>query len=154
MENMPIYEELIFLDVDKDENVEVLEFMANELVDKGYVKPSFLEGVLEREKNYPTGLDTGDIKVAIPHTDSEHVLKSCISVAVLKETVVFKDMGDPNGKVDVDIVFMLAIAEPKNQVPILTKLMSVFSDKELLNNIYNSDEKGIYKILKDLLSNE
>src|SRR5699024_10862301 len=135
-------------DVDKDENVEVLEFMANELVDKGYVKPSFLEGVLEREKNYPTGLDTGDIKVAIPHTDSEHVLKSCISVAVLKETVVFKDMGDPNGKVDVDIVFMLAIAEPKNQVPILTKLMSIFSDKELLNNIYNSDEKGIYKILK------
>lgn len=154
MENMPIYEELIFLDVDKDKNVEVLEFMANELVDKGYVKPSFLEGVLEREKNYPTGLDTGDIKVAIPHTDSEHVLESCIAVGVLEKPVVFKDIVDPNGMVDVDIVFILAIAEAENQVQVLTKLMSIFSEKELLNNIYNSDKEGIYKILKDWFSKE
>lgn len=154
MEEMPIYEELVFLDIDKDDNVEVLEFLSNELVDKGYVKPSFLEGVLEREKVYPTGIDTGDIKVAIPHTDSEHVLESCIAVGVLEKPVVFKDIVDPNGMVDVDIVFILAIAEAENQVQVLTKLMSIFSEKELLNNIYNSDKEGIYKILKNWFSKE
>ncbi|MDY3006364.1 PTS sugar transporter subunit IIA, partial [Anaerococcus porci] len=82
--------------------------------------------------------NTGEIKVAIPHTDPKHVKSAAIAVATLSNKVKFKNMEDPNENIGVDLVFMLAVADPKSQVPLLVKLMSIFSDKELLKKIKNS----------------
>lgn len=48
------------------------------LLKAGYVKGNFLSHVLEREDQYPTGIDTSPISkdlpnVAIPHTEGEFV---------------------------------------------------------------------------------
>ena len=147
-----VREDLIFIDLDCNSREELIKYMSDQMMDAGKVKETYCNAVLERELIYPTGLNTGDIKVAIPHTDPVHVNSAGISVATLKNRVEFKNMEDPNQNIDVDLVFMLAVANPEAQVPLLVKLMGVFSDKELLKKIKDSKTKHeIKQILEKLI---
>ena len=147
-----VREDLIFIDLDCNSSEELIKYMSDQMMNAGKVKETYCNAVLERELIYPTGLNTGDIKVAIPHTDPVHVNSAGISVATLKKSVEFKNMEDPNQNIDVDLVFMLAVANPEAQVPLLVKLMGVFSDKELLKKIKDSKTKQeIKQILEKLI---
>ena len=72
---MIIDEELIFSGLECKNSEEVMKFMADNLEKNGYVKNSFYDGLLDREANFPTGLDFGEYSVAMPHTEVEHVIK-------------------------------------------------------------------------------
>ena len=147
-----VREDLIFIDLDCDSREELIKYISDQMMNVGKVKDTYCNAVLERELIYPTGLNTGDIKVASPHTDPVHVNSAGISVATLKNRVEFKNMEDPNQNIDVDLVFMLAVANPEAQVPLLVKLMGVFSDKELLKKIKDSKTKHeIKQILEELI---
>ena len=147
-----VREDLIFIDLECNSREELIKYMSDQMMNAGKVKETYCNAVLEREMIYPTGLNTGDIKVAIPHTDPVHVNSAGISVATLKNRVEFKNMEDPNQNIDVDLVFMLAVANPEAQVPLLVKLMGVFSDKELLKKIKGSKTKQeIKQILEKLI---
>ena len=56
---------------------EALRLTFQKLYEEGLVKESFYEGCVEREKQFPTGLDT-PVPVAIPHTDSVHVISPAV----------------------------------------------------------------------------
>ena len=71
---------LIFLNLKAADNKEVLQIMGDAMIQEGYGEEGFTEALLEREKDYPTGLDVDGIGVAIPHTDAEHVKKEGISI--------------------------------------------------------------------------
>lgn len=115
---------------------------------KGYVKESYLDGIKKREDIFPTGLDTGLIKVGIPHTDCDHVIKTGIIIATLKQPIYFRKMDDPKTSIPVDIVFMLAIKEPENQANTLMKLMGLFNKHDVLCSIKNATNK---EELKDIV---
>lgn len=134
-----ISKDLIFLDLNLSNKEEVITFLANKLYDLGYVKDTYLHNVLLRESVYPTGLLLDSYNVAIPHTESEHVYKSGIVIGRLKNPVIFKYMADPNQDVAVNLVVMLAIKDPKNQVPVLSELMTGLSNKKLLNFLMDVD---------------
>jgi PTS system galactitol-specific IIA component len=59
----------VLLNVDADSCEEVLHTVSSHLLDEGKVKQSYEEHLINREREYPTGLALGDINVAIPHTD-------------------------------------------------------------------------------------
>ena len=153
MENqIEVREDLIFINLDCNSRDELIKYMSDQMINAGKVKDTYCNAVLERELIYPTGLNTGEIKVAIPHTDPVHVNSAGISVATLKNRVEFKNMEDPNQNIDVDLVFMLAVADPKAKVPLLVKLMGVFSDKDLLSRIKKSKTSNeIKQILEELI---
>ncbi|AUI35075.1 PTS system galactitol-specific transporter subunit IIA (plasmid) [Enterococcus faecium] len=65
------------------------------------MKDSFLEGITNREQEFPTGLEVNQIGFAIPHTDSAHVNSSQICFASLKEPLVFSDMTDKSHEIPV-----------------------------------------------------
>lgn len=143
---------VILLDMDGGSKEEVLRTMAQNLVNNGLVKQSFVEAVIQRENEYATGLPTGDIAVAIPHTDVEHVQQKAISVGILKEPVDFIVMGDDTETVPVKIVFMLAMDEAHSQLKLLQQLMQVFQDQSVLNELIStSDEKQIKYIMEEKL---
>ena len=48
---------------------------------------------MKRESVYPTGLPVGEINVAIPHTDPEHVNNAAICLGILEKPVTFNVMG-------------------------------------------------------------
>lgn len=145
--------ELILLDVVANDKIELLTKLSSLLKEKGYVKNSYQNAVIEREKIFPTGLITEGGGVAIPHTDAEHVEKSTIVFAKLKKPVIFKEMGNNENDVNVEIVFMLAISNPSEQVPTLSKLMSILTNKLILTKIKDSaNTSEIIDILTNVLN--
>lgn len=145
--------DLVQLGIEADTKEEVIEKLANLLINKGYVKNSYLEAILEREKVFPTGLPTEGVGVAIPHADIKHVNVPAIAIAILKKPVEFNVMGNPDEKVEVKIVFMMAIKEPHMQINLLKNLVSVFQDKKLLIRLTNATNKNnIISLLNDTIN--
>lgn len=131
-----------------------IRFLAALLEQGGYVKRSFQEAVLERERTFPTGLPTGEINVAIPHADAVHVLQSAIAVGVLAKPVEFHQMGDPETLLDVDVVMVLAIQDPKAVVPFLQKACTMFQDQKLLADLKASTQpQEVVELLRIRLEN-
>ena len=51
------------------------------LLKNGKVKTSFYDAVLERERDYPTGLELEEYNAAIPHVVPAHVEHSAMGIA-------------------------------------------------------------------------
>ena len=68
----------------------------------------------------------------------------------MKEPVKFHVMGGTGEILDVIIVFLLAISDPKSQLELLKKLMNLLKNEEVLQKIaYADKENDIYDILKE-----
>jgi len=144
--------DLVLLDMQARTWRDVIGKLGKLMLDKNDVKDSYIDAVIAREEELPTGLNIGDFYVAIPHTDSNHVNKSSIAIATLKSPVEFSEMINPAGKINVELVFLLAVKDPKQQVTLLKSLMSVFQNKKLLINLKNAKEKSeVAVILKDIV---
>lgn len=108
--------ELIVTNLDVKSKEEIFKVLFKKLYDNGFVKESFLDAIIKREKTFPTGLQLNTYNVAIPHTDPEHVIKPAIAIATLSKPVIFKNMANPLEEVNVSIVFMMALNEAHSQV--------------------------------------
>lgn len=134
-------EDLVTLDLQASNWSEALSLMSELLINEKIVKDSFKQAVIDREGVYPTGLQSNTIGVAIPHTDSEHVNVQAISVATLKEPVPFIHMGTEDMEVSVELILMLAIKDPNEQLTLLQKLMDILQKEDVLADIKNSTDK-------------
>lgn len=104
----------------------------------GLVRPTFAEAVLGREQSAPTGLPMPRRKVAIPHTDPEHVIAPCAGVAALVDPVTFAEMGNPGASLDVDLVVVLALTERSALQHELVRLVSLFQDPAFLDRLHEA----------------
>lgn len=128
--------DLVFMDVEAEDAESLLRRMAEEARVRGFVKEGYADAVLERERLYPTALPTEILKVAVPHSmDRDQVITPVIVVATLKHPVNFKEMGEGVRDVPVDVVFLLAVCGPKDQLTILQKIIGLFSDREAMNDL-------------------
>ena len=110
--------DLISLGLESNDYESVIEELGSIMCKKEYVKETYINAVLERERTLPTGLDIGEMCVAIPHTDSKHVNESNVAVGILKNPVKFNSMIDPKDRLDVELVFLLAVKNPDSQVTV------------------------------------
>jgi len=134
-------QDLVALKIEATEKETVIKLLSNKLLEKGFVKDSFYANVLKREEVFPTGLPTS-IPMAICHTESEHVNSSAIAFGTMVEPVAFQEMGTPERDVMAEMVFVIALKDPKDQVPWLQKMMTVFRDEEILKTIRNASDKA------------
>ena len=147
-----IQPDLILLDQKEISDSALIRKMGQLLIDHGLVKEGFVETILKREQEYPTGLPVGEIAAAIPHTDASYVNRSAMVISVLKHPVEFRNMADPDEKLAVQIVFMLAMKEPAFQVTWLKKLINLFNKPELMKKILNfHDERALADFLNQCL---
>ena len=137
-----LHENLVLLDYECIGDREaVLKNLAGILQAEGYVKDSYTEAILTREREYPTGLNTPGIKVVMPHAAPAHVNKAAILAVKLKTPVTFKEMGNSGKDVEAKLVFMLAVTDPQGHLQTLSKLMAIFSDGDKLLDLYQSGTK-------------
>lgn len=128
---------------------EVIKQLSDLFLRHNQVKDSYCEAVLEREKRYPTGLVGKGLCVAIPHTDSSHVNESGIAIATLETPVSFGMMGDPAKKLDVELVLLLAVADPHKHLALLRDLMGILSNGPLLESVKEaSSAKQVIALLQ------
>lgn len=131
-------------------NKEVLSSLADYLIEEKMVKESFKEAILEREKSYPTGLQFDGYGIALPHTDSEHVIKSQIAIMTLDKPVKFVEMASSDKEIDVKTIFMLALKDSNQHIKILQKVMELLQDKEAMSKIESFDDskESVEKLIK------
>jgi len=110
----------------------VIAELAARLARQGCVDPDFAEPVLRREANFPTGLPTSPVGIAIPHADPEHCKVPGLAVAVLPRPVKFGLMGTESDEVDVHVVFLLALPREKH-VNFLSRLSAFLSNPEAIS---------------------
>lgn len=131
-------------------NKEVLSSLADYLIEEKMVKPSFKNAVLEREDSYPTGLQFDGYGIALPHTDSEHVIKSQIAIMTLEKPVKFIEMASTDKEIDVKTIFMLVLKDSNQHIKILQKVMELLQDKEAMSKIESFDDskESVDKLIK------
>lgn len=132
--------ELVLINEHVQDKEEILIKLSDLLHRKGYVKESFSSAVLNREKEFPTGLQTSITGVAIPHTDSEHVLRPALAIATLASPVLFHSMELPENSIRVEIVLMLAVKKAENQLDVLKRVMGILNNKKLLGCLLSADK--------------
>lgn len=128
-------EDLVLLGVEGSTREEVLSNIAAVLVEKGIAKETFPAALLAREAEYPTGLNIGELNIAIPHANPEHVNEITVTIAVPRQPVMFKDMGDPDSEVSVSLVVCLTLHKADDNIKMLPALMSYFAQEENLRAI-------------------
>lgn len=149
--DMYFYPDLIFRDVDWRDRTELFDEISKVLEKKGFVYSDFHRAIVEREREYPTGIQTKSIGVAIPHTDQEHIKKAFISIVRPKQPIEFLAMGDSsNGPVQAKLIFVLGVKKDGSQVIVLQKLMEIFSDENIIQKLLQAqNNQEVYDILRD-----
>ncbi|GEK63080.1 PTS sugar transporter subunit IIA [Lactiplantibacillus argentoratensis] len=148
-----INKNLVFPNKNFNNQNEALAFLADQLTTNGYAKSTFKAAVLKRETVFPTGLPTGNINVAIPHADWQNVTHSGIAISTLTNPIEFSNMADPNDKLQISMIFMLAIDEPHGEVKLLKELMKIVQNQKHLAQLLSYDNvNDLYIDLKDTFS--
>lgn len=135
-------ESLIFTGLRETDAEAVMTIVGKAMIREGYAKDSFVQALLDREKEFPTGLDIRGIGVAIPHTDACHVKQEGIALAVLKDPVSFRLMGEENSKIAVRLIFVLTLLHPHSHVERLQNLLNIIQDAAVLEQLLYAEEKG------------
>lgn len=141
--------ELIIPGLQADSSDDIFEALGGELVKQGYCKESYVQALKNREAEFPTGINTGEKGVAIPHTDVSHVNKKGIAIATIKKPVSFMEMGTDDEYVNVQVVFMLAVDE-KGHLELLQAILGILQDQEVLNRLIEAkNAEEIIEIIKN-----
>ena len=125
--------------ISKEERDDVLHEMADYLYSNGSVVKSYGDSVIERENNYPTGIDVEPIPVAIPHSERNEVLKTTILVGKTKEQgVAFEKIEGDGNWIQARVVFLLAVDSDQGQLEVIAQLMNVIQDAETVQRIVDA----------------
>ena len=117
-----------------------LHEMADYLHSIGVVKGTYGDSVIERENKYPTGIDTEPIPVAIPHSEREEVIKTAILVGQTKTGGVrFQKIEGDGLWVSAKVIFMLAVDTDQGQLEVISQLMNVIQDPEVVQRIVEAE---------------
>ena len=149
-----IWEELdksvIVPDLEAETWEDVMKSLGQKLINEGYTKESYIDALLTREKDFPTGLDIEGLGVAIPHTDVSHVNKAGIAIGVLKKPVTFIQMGSDDEEIGVKLVFMLAVTDPNAHIDELQRIIEIIQDKDVLEKLFTvTDKDTIIEVIKE-----
>ncbi|MFR6192554.1 MAG: PTS sugar transporter subunit IIA [Anaerostipes hadrus] len=141
-------EELIIPGLEAKSSDDIFEALGGKLVKQGYCKESYVQALKDREAEFPTGINTGEKGVAIPHTDVSHVNKRNCNRNI-KTTVEFVEMGTDDEYVNAQVIFMLAVDE-KGHLELLQAILAVLQDQEVLKKLIKAkDAKEIIEIIKE-----
>lgn len=139
------------------DRVELFTEIYEKLRIQGLVTGDFLNQVIAREENFPTGLSSKNLgpdlpNIAVPHTEGQFVNEQLIVPVKLLNTVQFKSMVNPEQNLDVGFIFMILDTKPDGQAELLAKIMNFLgkASEEQLRTLLNlTDPVAIYYFLEE-----
>lgn len=141
---------LIFTDINLSTQTDLFRFMADVLQQKKYIEKPFLKAVIQREAQFPTGMQLQGCGVAIPHTDPQFIKRSFIFFVRPQQQLLFHKMEDPQQTLNVSFVLLLGLDNSGNHLKILQRLMSMFQKQALIQQLLSSANNAT---ICDLLQN-
>lgn len=134
---------------------EVFKEVGQYLLEKNLITINFIDAIISREDNYPTGIDLSVVEenlanVAIPHTDMKYCKTEAIVFVKLEQSISFQNMIRPEECLDVWYLFFILNNEKPRNRNILSELMdflTIADNMHQLNQLETTQE--IYEFLKD-----
>lgn len=126
---------------------EVINYLGKTFLKNEYIREDYINDVLTREENFPTGLELKNMGIAIPHANPDNVLKNGISILKFKNPVRFSNM-ETGDDVYVSMAFMLALKDPNDHLKMLQSLFIMFQKEDVMDKLINvSSEDEIKSIV-------
>lgn len=149
-----LYRKEFVLKSDAKTQEAVLKEVGDYLFEKNVVTADFIPAIIEREREYPTGIDLTPIaddlpSIAVPHTDTEYCKTKMIVFVKLKESVLFYNMIKPKEPLTVRYLFLIINNEKKKQTNILSELMEFMTANDNMYQLGQLDStEELYEFLK------
>ena len=132
---------------------DVLTRLGEYAIDRGYAEAGYVDALLEREANHPTGLDvpTKGFGIAIPHADPDFVTEAAalVGLAPPGEAIEFASMDDPDQTVEVEVVILLLVNETEGYTTFLSNLAKLFQANEFATLVRRRDGDGLLGLVVD-----
>jgi PTS system galactitol-specific IIA component len=142
----------VALHFDAEDSKDVISHLGKCLFDAGYVRKTFVDAALDRESRLPTGLPlSGDVNAAIPHTEVEHVMKPGLAMATLSAPVTFQNMVAPEEAVPCQLVFVMALDQPKAQIEMLQEIAGILQNPVVISDLMSAND---FEEVRAVLSKE
>ncbi len=143
----------VLMGIFRFENVEeALKRLSEILFGRGFVLEGYARALIEREKEYPTGLEVpGYITVALPHVHVKYTIKPVLLIALLEKPVEFRKMDSPSEKVMAEAIILLALKDLENSTALLKKITSLFSREDFVIAVKNKDLLAVRDIVGSTL---
>ncbi|MFS8515016.1 MAG: PTS sugar transporter subunit IIA [Planifilum fulgidum] len=127
---------------------EAIRLLGERFLRTGTVGEEYIDRVLARERDHPTGLSLeGGINAAIPHADPVGVFRSGVALGVIRQGVGFKEMVSERD-VRVQLVFLLAADSSAGQLALLQRIVALLQSREVRERLLFSErEEQILRIL-------
>lgn len=133
--------------------IEALTYISKKLQQKGIVKESHLNALIERETSFPTGIELDGYAVAIPHCDARHANIPAIFIIRTQSPVAF-NRADDIGKVNVSLIISLVVTSPADQLTLLKALFSNLQNKEFYQFILHAPQSEIAERFENVIFNQ
>ncbi|MGM0240774.1 PTS sugar transporter subunit IIA [Enterococcus sp. AZ103] len=139
-----------------NENFESLvQFVEQKLLAENFINESYSDAIIQREAEYPTGLQTPTCAVAIPHTDPNHIKEPFIYILKLAHPVKFGQMGTTDQFVNADYAFFLGFNKGEDQLTLLQNLMAMFMDQAAMLDLASKEnETEIFNLITNFFKKE
>lgn len=140
---------------DLKEKEEIFKEIYEKLYEDKLVTKEFLDMVIERENNYPTGMDMSVVEgvnynIAIPHTESYAVNVTKVIPVQLKNEITFNNMIDPKEEIRVKFLFVILNDGSDEQTNILAQIMDFVTQTENINELFELyDKNQIYSFIEN-----
>ena len=112
---------------------DILKELAAYAMLEGFAKEGYAEALIERERNFPTGLQATK-GIAIPHADQEYTKKGVIIIARLAQETKFIQMGTKT-PIFVNMVFLLLVQNVEHQVKVLENIVALIQNEEQMESL-------------------
>ena len=117
-----------------------------------YVENDFLTALCQREQEYPTGIEGGNINIALPHVDACYVKQNALFIYRLAEEIPFVRMDDHQRKVEVRLVFLLLIHDLEFHVKAISELTRIWTNDDIMKGLLSVETKTeLVRMLKTKL---
>ena len=125
----------------KDQN-DFFKKIYKDYLDRDMVEKTFYEAILEREREFPTGLKTSTYNVALNHVDSIHVKTNALFIYKMKNDILYHQMDDSENVIPVGVVFVLLIKNHDLQVGAISEICKLWMNDELMMKLREQSNKN------------
>ncbi|MBU9855286.1 PTS galactitol transporter subunit IIA [Rahnella bonaserana] len=126
---------------------EALTHIGERMVQEDVVETTYPLALLNREAEFPTGIQLEHHAVAIPHCEATHARSPAIYL-IRPDTAVEFFQADDDGTIPASLIIALIVTHPAEQLKLLRQLFSQLQDSAFCESLLTVPEEQLSTLFK------
>ncbi len=141
----------IFLKTNCNSTEQLFENVSDVLLNKKIINEYFLNAIIKREQEFPTGLETAQFvengyNVAIPHVESDYCTKDALVFVLNDVQLEWYEMVNKH-KINVKFFIFIISSNSTVHMNFLPKVIELFKNKNFQNELTKIRDKSHLELL-------